>query len=67
MTVPLLLDAHIPRAIAVGLRLRGVDVLTALDDGSERLSDADLLDRARELGRALFTFNDDLPAEAAAR
>jgi hypothetical protein len=33
-----------------GLLLRGVDVLTAQIDGAAELPDADLLDRATELG-----------------
>ena len=51
MTVSFYLDEHIPRAITTGLRLRGVDVLTAQEDGRSGASDADLLDRATELGR----------------
>jgi len=61
------LDAHIPRAIALGLRMRGIDVLTAQEDGAAMFSDAELLDRATTLGRVLFTFDDDLLAEAAKR
>ena len=61
------LDAHIPRAIALGLRMRGIDVLTAQEDGAAMFSDAKLLDRATTLGRVLFTFDDDLLAEAAKR
>lgn len=48
-------DVHVPAAIRDQLRRRGVDVLTAQDDGSARLDDADLLDRASALGRVLFT------------
>jgi len=61
------LDAHVPRAIALGLRMRGIDVLTAQEDGAAMFSDAELLDRATHLGRVLFTFDDDLLAEAAKR
>lgn len=61
------MDQHVPRAITVGLRLRGVDVLTAADDRASRFSDRELLDRATALGRALFTQDDDLLAEAARR
>ena len=61
------LDAHIPRGIALGLRMRGIDVLTAQEDGAAMFSDAELLDRATTLGRVLFTFDDDLLAEAAKR
>lgn len=65
MTVSLYMDHHVPKAITVGLRLRGVDVVTALEDGADQLDDDELLKRANELGRALFTQDDDLLAEAA--
>ena len=39
MSVRLYMDVHIPAAITEGLRLRGVDVLTAQEDGGRRLSD----------------------------
>jgi predicted nuclease of predicted toxin-antitoxin system len=61
------MDVHVPRAITTGLRLRGVDVVTAQEDGTTRLSDPALLERATTLGRALFTFDSDLLAEAAKR
>jgi hypothetical protein len=59
------MDAHIPRAITIGLRVRGVDVITAQEDNAETSSDPELLDRAIALRRVLFTFDDDLLAEAA--
>ena len=64
MSVNLYMDVHVRRAITVGLRLRDVDVLTAQEDGHERASDSDLLDRATELGRVLFSQDDDLLREA---
>lgn len=67
MPLALYMDQHVPRAITNGLRLRGVDVLTAYEDGASQLSDSDLLERARELKRVLFTQDDDLLAEAAKR
>jgi hypothetical protein len=42
-------------------------VLTAQEDGSRRLLDSALLDRSTELGRILFTQDDDLLGEAAKR
>lgn len=54
------MDAHIPRAITVGLRMHGVDVLTAQEDNAATLPDPALLDRATAIGRVLFTFDDDL-------
>jgi hypothetical protein len=67
MAIALYMDQHVPRAITVGLRLRGVDVLTAYEDGTSELADPALLDRASELGRVLFTRDGDLLAEAASR
>ena len=61
------MDVHIPAAITEGLRLRGVDVLTAQEDGERRLPDEKLLDRATALGCVLFTQDDDLLREAAER
>jgi hypothetical protein len=66
MAIALYMDQHVPRAITTGLRLRGVDVITAYEDGTGRMDDSELLDRAGELGRVLFT-QDDLLAEAAQR
>lgn len=57
------MDAHIPRAITLGLRMRKVDVVTAQQDGADTLPDAELLDRATHLNRVLFTFDDDLLVE----
>lgn len=67
MSIALYLNQHVPRAITVGLRLRGVDVVTAQEDGASELDDAALLDRAAELGRVLFTQDGDLLAVAALR
>ncbi len=67
MPIRLLMDHDVRRAITDGLRTRGVDVVTAFEDGSHQLSDAELMDRATHLGRALFTHDDDLLAEARRR
>lgn len=67
MALAFYMDQHVPRAITVGLRLRGVDVLTAFEDGSSTLPDPALLDRASELSRVLFTQDDDLLTEATRR
>lgn len=55
------------RAIADGLRLQGVDVLTAQDDGTAELDDAELLDRSTELKRVLVTQDEDFVKEASRR
>ena len=67
MALPIYLDVHVPRSIAVGLRIRGLNVLTAQADNAAEFEDPQLLDRALELGRLLFTRDDDLLREATAR
>ena len=64
MSVGIYTDVHIPYQITIGLRLRGVDVITAQEDGAAELSDPELLDRATSLGRILFTQDKDLLREA---
>jgi len=49
------------------MSLRLYMYVSAQDDGAERLSDPDLLDRADELGRVLFPQDDDLLVEAHGR
>jgi hypothetical protein len=61
------MDVHVPRAITLGLRLNGVDVVTAQEDDASTLPDPDLLDRASALQRVLFTFDNDLLIEATGR
>jgi predicted nuclease of predicted toxin-antitoxin system len=67
VSIKLYMDVHVRQAITMGLRLRGVDVLTAQEDGARRLSDPLLLDRATALGRVLFSQDEDLLVEAAQR
>ena len=61
------MDHHVPAAITEGLRLRGIDVRTAAEDGTNRLADPLLLDLATALGRALVSEYEDLLIEAARR
>ncbi len=67
MSLRLYMDHQVPLAITQGLRLRGIDVLTALEDGTREMDDSLLLDRAGELGRIFFTRDKDLLKEAAQR
>jgi predicted nuclease of predicted toxin-antitoxin system len=67
MSVRLYFDVHVRRAVADGLRLRGVDVLTAQEDETAELEDSRLLDRATQLGRLLFTQDKDFLREASRR
>jgi predicted nuclease of predicted toxin-antitoxin system len=67
VSVKLYMDVHVRQAVTKGLRLRGVDVITAQEDGTARLEDSELLDRASKLDRVLFTQDDDLLVEATRR
>ena len=49
------MDVHVPRAVTNGLRLRGIDVLTAQEDGCAGLDNAALLKRATELNSILVS------------
>jgi hypothetical protein len=55
MGVTLYMDVHVPGPITHQLRQRGVDVLTAQEDGHDAVSDEQVLARATTLGRILFT------------
>jgi hypothetical protein len=63
----LYMDVHVKAAITAGIRRRGIDAVTAQEDGATRLEDVPLLDRATALGRVLFSQDDDLLAIARAR
>ncbi|MBM3759571.1 MAG: hypothetical protein FJW36_04925 [Acidobacteria bacterium] len=63
MKVKFYMDAHVPRAVTTALRLRGIDVVTAQQDGADTLGDDKLLMRASVLGRILISQDDDLLRE----
>jgi len=67
MAIRLFMDHNVRRPITAGLRLRGVDVVTALEDGSQELEDPDVLDRAQALGRVLYTEDTDFLGEGSLR
>ena len=67
MPINFYMDHHVPRAVTLGFRLRKADVITAYEDGTSEIDDAEILGRAGELGRVLFTRDDDLLAEATRR
>ena len=54
------MDHHVHTAITEGLRRRGIDVITAHEDGAAELDDKQLLARATQLGRTLFSQDRDL-------
>jgi hypothetical protein len=55
MPVAFYMDVHVPQPITDQLRRRGIDVLTAIEDGWAEREDDELLERARELDRVIFT------------
>jgi hypothetical protein len=55
MAIAFYMDVHIPQAITLQLRRRGVDVLTAVEDNTQELPDSELLARVTEQNRVLFT------------
>ncbi len=61
------MDENVNRAITVGLRQRDVDVVTTQEDGRTGAPDDEILSRATELGRVLFSQDDDLLREATHR
>jgi hypothetical protein len=65
--VRLYADVHVHGAITRALRARGVDVLTAQEDGMDEAEDPELLDRVTELGRVLFSQDQDLLIEGTRR
>lgn len=64
MPVPLYLDVHVDKAIHDQLRLRGVDVMRAQDNGAAELTDAELLQHTTILGRVLFAHDTRFKAMA---
>jgi predicted nuclease of predicted toxin-antitoxin system len=64
MPIAFYMDHHVPKAVTMGLRLRGIDVLTAYEDNSSELEDPALLDRASALERVLVTQDEGFLAEA---
>ncbi|MFN0014985.1 MAG: DUF5615 family PIN-like protein [Saprospiraceae bacterium] len=57
--VKFFLDEHIPRAVAKGLRIRGVDVLTCAEAGRLALSDEDHMQFAHAEGYVVVTSDND--------
>lgn len=64
MPVAFYMDQHVPLAITEGLIRLGVDVIRTQDDGRDRATDDEILDRAAELGRVVFTRDEDFLALA---
>jgi predicted nuclease of predicted toxin-antitoxin system len=54
------MDHNVHGAIVEGLRRRGIDCLTAIEDGAARAKDSRVLERATELRRVLFSQDTDM-------
>src|SRR5579871_5487899 len=67
MSLRLYIDQNVRIEITLGLRERGIDVLSVHEDGMASAPDPDVLDRATKLQRVLFTHDRDFLAESAIR
>ncbi len=67
MSLALYTDENVLGPIVSGLRRRGVDVLTVVEDGRGGIPDPEVLNRATALSRLLFSQDDDLLREAKKR
>lgn len=58
--IRLYMDHHVPAPVTEGLRNREIDILTAYEDDAAEVEDDVLLVRSSELGRVLYSQDDDL-------
>jgi predicted nuclease of predicted toxin-antitoxin system len=65
--IALYMDENVQGQIVRGLKRRGINVLTAEEDGWAERLDADVLDRAGDLGRIAFSRDQDFLREAVRR
>ena len=65
MALSLYMDVHVPMAVTEALRRGGLDILTSQDDGTATEDDEALLVRATQLGRVLFSQDQDFLVIAA--
>ena len=56
-SITLYLDEDVPKKIAIALRLRGFDVISAHEINKRGISDSDQLNHAVTAKRAIFSFN----------
>ena len=63
-TLSYYMDENVDFAITTGLRERGVNILTVQEDSRGGISDPEVMARALELVRVVFTNDDDLLREA---
>jgi hypothetical protein len=64
MALSFYFDQHVPAAIARGLRLRNIDVLTAYEDRADSRPDEQIFLRATKLNRVMFSQDEDFLALA---
>lgn len=64
MSLALYMDEQVRAEITAGLRRRGIDVVTAQEDGHDDTDDSVVFDRAAGLGRLLFSQDEDMLREA---
>lgn len=55
MAVAFYMDVHVPQGVTDQLRRRGVEVLTAIEDGRRRQADLRVFERSVELHRVMVT------------
>lgn len=67
MSLALYMDEHVHLAITIGLRFRGIDVITVQEDERTGTPDPILLLRATELERVIFSQDQDFLVEAKRR
>ncbi len=67
MSLAFYIDENVHGAITQGLKLRGIDVLTVQEDGRSGISDPEVLNRATELRRVMFSQDQDFLVEAQQR
>jgi hypothetical protein len=65
--IALYMDENVEGQIVRGLRSRGIDVLTAEEDGRNETPDPEVLERATRLGRVAFSRDQDFLREATRR
>lgn len=59
MSLSFYADEHIDISLCEQLRKHGVDIVRSVDDGMRSANDEDILERATNLGRIVFTHDDD--------
>lgn len=67
MAVAFYMDENVSKAVTNELRRQKVDVITVQEDGLMGAPDSDILDRATQLQRAVFTHDVDFLREASRR